>query len=55
MAKKRSFIAENLTIVCDGRCPLYYCGDPCRVQEHAKSYARLLRMGRSCSVLKEVE
>lgn len=46
--KGKTFIAANLKIKCDERCPLYYCDDPCRVRDHAERYARIIRMGHTC-------
>jgi len=51
MAGRKTFLAANLRIECNELCPIYYCGDPCRVRDHVARYAKIIRMGYECSML----
>jgi len=51
MVRRKTFAAANITILCDERCPLYYCSDPCRVERHVKVYSDMLRRGYRCPAL----
>jgi len=39
MSRRKSYQVENITILCDERCPLYYCSDPCRVERHVRRHS----------------
>jgi len=45
MKKAKTCKAENITIICDKRCPSYYCSEPCRVKEHVEKYSKIIRSG----------
>ncbi len=49
--KRKIFEAANLRVVCDERCPIYYCEDPCRVMVHVEKYSKIISRGYGCSVL----
>jgi hypothetical protein len=49
--KPKVYRVENITIVCDETCPIYYCNEPCRVRNHVEKYSKIIRMGYECSML----
>jgi hypothetical protein len=51
VSKPKTYRVENITIVCDETCPIYYCDEPCRVRNHVEKYSKIIRMGYECSML----
>jgi len=48
--KGKVYYAANLRITCDEQCPFFYCNEPCRVQKHAESYAKIIKQGFRCNL-----
>jgi hypothetical protein len=51
MPKPKSFRVENITIVCDETCPIFYCNAPCKMKRHIKKYADVMDEEGSFTIL----
>jgi len=51
MRRRKSYRFENITILCNETCPIYYCGDPCRVRDHVEKYSKIMDEESSYTIL----
>jgi hypothetical protein len=51
MPNSKTYRVENITIVCDETCPIYYCNAPCRVRKHVKKYSKFMNEEGSFTIL----